>query len=353
VNPRLRLAWFAAVAFVAIFGAAEFWRWIAESLRGPSWWATDLYLVLDAGGRLAAGQPLYADPRFLYPPLAAVVAVPLTALDPFAMSVGYAALKLALTSVAVLALTIGWRARSRTLVLVGLIASLPFLHDVFLGNANVLLVAAIAMAAFARPTPRSGIALGVVAAIFAKPLIVPVLVWLLVFRRPVLLGTVVAGLAATAVGLIAAGPSAYIAWVSALIAGGRYATPFAGNHGVTALAPELWAPVAVVTTAAFVLVLAKRGPGVGLVWAVTCGILLAPYAGTYSALPIAVALPVIGPVAPLLALAIVAVSPIATTHPLPIYAAAILVAALFLREPRTQGGGLPSGLNPVAEVGPQ
>ena len=89
----MRLAWFAAVAFVAIFGVAEFAGWIAECMRGPSWWATDLYLVLDAGGRLASGQPLYADPRFLYPPLAAVVAAPLTALDPFALSLAYLALK--------------------------------------------------------------------------------------------------------------------------------------------------------------------------------------------------------------------------------------------------------------------
>jgi hypothetical protein len=90
--------------------------------------------------------------------------------------------------------------------------------------------------------------------------------------------------------------------------------------------------VAVVTAVGLVLVLARRGPDVGLVWAVTSGILLAPYAGTYSALPIAVALPVIGPRAPWLALGIVALSPIATTHPLPFYAAAILLAVLTLRD---------------------
>jgi hypothetical protein len=94
----------------------------------------------------------------------------------------------------------------------------------------------------------------------------------------------------------------------------------------------LWAPVAVVTAIGLVLVLARRGPHVGLVWAVTSGILLAPYARNYSALPIAVALPMIGPRAPWLALAIVALSPIATTHPLPLYAAAILLTALALRD---------------------
>ena len=332
MSERLRLASFAAVVFVSLFGAGEFAGWIRESLHGPNWWATDLDLVLRAGERLASAQPLYADPTFLYPPLAAILAAPLSVLDPFALSLAYVALKLGLTIVAVWVLTSGWELRDRGLVLTGLILSLPFLHDVFLGNANVLLVGAIVMAAHGRPTARSGVALGLVTAVFAKPLVIPVLVWLLVFRRKVFVGVVAAGLTATAAGLLATGPPAYLAWASALVGGGRFAAPFAGNHGVTALMPELWAPVAVVTAIGLVLVLARRGPQVGLIWAVTSGILLAPYAGTYSALPIAVALPVIGPRAPWLALAIVAVSPIVTTHPLPFYAAGILLAALTLRD---------------------
>lgn len=332
MSERLRLASFAAVVFVSLFGAGEFAGWIRESLRGPNWWATDLDLVLRAGERLASAQPLYSDPAFLYPPLAAVLAAPLAVLDPFGLSLTYVALKLGVTIVAVRVLTSGWELRDRCLVLTGLVFSLPYLHDVFLGNANVLLVGAIAMAAHGRPTTRSGVALGLVTAVFAKPLVIPVLLWLLVFRRQVLVGLVATGLAATLVGLLATGPSTYLAWASALIGGGRFAAPFAGNHGVTALAPELWAPVAVVTAIGLLLVLARRGPRVGLVWAVTSGILLAPYAGTYSALPIAVALPVIGPGAPWLALAIVALSPIATTHPLPLYAAAILLGSLVLRD---------------------
>lgn len=339
MSRRLRLACFATVVFVAIFGAGELARWIGESLRGPSWWAIDLNLVLRAGARLGSGLPIYGDPAFLYPPLAAAFAVPLGAVDPMALSLAYAGLKVAIGFAAVRVMTPDWPWRDRVLAVVGLVASLPFLHDVMLGNANVLLVAAIAIAAFGRPTPRSGIALGLAAAIVAKPLVVPVLLWLLVFRRRVLLGTIATGLAATAAGLLLTGPAAYVAWVSALVGGERYATPFAGNHGVTALVPALWAPVAAITAVGLLLVLARRGPRVGLVWAVASGILLAPYAGTYSALPIALALPAIGPGRPWLVLAIVAASPIATTHPLPFYAAAILLAALTLREPRTTVSG--------------
>ncbi len=333
MSERARLAWFSAVLFVAIFGVGELVRWTLESVRGPSWWAIDLQLVVDAGQRLLDGLPLYADPRFLYPPLAAIVGAPLTLVDPLAASIAYVALKVGLAAVCTAALTPGWSRLDRSPAFVALVASLPFLHDLFLGNANTVIVAATVPAVFGASRFRNGVLLGLVAAAFAKPLIVPVLLWLLVWRRGAFAGAAVAGLLATAGAVLVAGPDAYRQWVEALGGGARYAGVFAGNHGVTALAPELWAPVAVLTGLGLGLVLWRRGPRVGLAWAAASGILLAPYAGTYAALPIALALPAIGPLAPGLALAIVAASPIATTHPLPLYAAAILVTSLALREP--------------------
>ncbi len=330
MSARMRLGWFAAVTFVAIFGLGSLAIWVGESIRGPNWWASDLQLLLDAGSRMGSGQPLYQDPRFLYPPVAAVVGRPLALFDPFAISLAFAAIKVLLAAAAVRALTPGWPKADQLLAIVALVCSLPFLHDVMLGNSNVLLVGAIALAVFGPPIPRTGVLLGLAAAVFAKPLVLPILLWLLVYRRSVLAGTVTAGLAATAVGMALAGPSAYVDWASALAAGSRYAAPFAGNHGVSALAPMLWLPVAAMTGVALLLVLARRGPRVGLAWAMTSSILLAPYAGTHSALTIAVALPAIGPLAPVLSLVIVAISPIATTIPLPFYAAGILLTSLAL-----------------------
>jgi hypothetical protein len=335
VTPRRRLAWFAAVAFIVIFGLGELASFVIQSFGPASWWGIDLKLVLDAGSRLAAGADIYSDPRFLYPPLAAVVGEPLAPLSFDIVSVAYAVLKVAIAVVCVASLTGSWRLGARVLAVVGLVMCLPFLHDVMLGNANVVLVAAALPAVMGPRRSTSGVLLGLATAVVAKPFVLPIFLWLLVWRRSVFLGAVVSGLAATALGAVIAGPSAYLDWVGALAAGTRYAAPFVGNHGVTALVPELWLPIAAVVGVGLIVVLVGRGPETGLAWAVTAGLLLAPYAGTYSALPIALALPGMAILAPSMALVVVAVSPLATTHPLPIYAAAILIGTLAYRESRT------------------
>ncbi len=189
-------------------------------------------------------------------------------------------------------------------------------------------------AIFGSPRIRSGILLALAAVALAKPLIVTVLLWLLIWRRPAFVWAAATALGATLVSLLPFGPDVFADWLTILRQSSEWlSTPFAGNHGVTSLVPAAWAPVAAVTALGLLAMLWRRGPRVSLAWAVTSGILLSPYAGTYAALPIALALPAIGPHAPTFALAIVATSPIGTTIPLSFYAAAILLGSLFLREP--------------------
>jgi hypothetical protein len=347
LTPRRRLLWFSVTAFVAIYGLGEFAQWVfIDPAGGPGWWGIDLQLVVDAGGRFAAGQPIYSDPRFLYPPIAAILAQPLGRFDFLPVSIMYAGLKIAIAVVAVATLgKVLTRGQQVGAALI-LVLSLPFLHDLMLGNANVLLVGAMVPAMFGRDRARNGVMLGLATAIFAKPLVVPVLLWLLVWRRRTWLGTVLTGLAATAAGALIAGPGAYADWVRALLAGGaRFAVPFAGNHGVTALVPALWLPVAAVTAAGLLWVLARRSEGAGLTWAVTAGILIAPYAGTYSALPLALAAPGLLKSAPTFTLAMVGLSTIATGFALPFYALAILLVGL------AQGGPRATGWLPLAQRG--
>jgi hypothetical protein len=331
MSARMRVWWFAAIAFVAMFGIGDLVIWIGQS---PSWWAQDL-VTYDAARRLTDGGALYADPKFLYPPLASLLGIPFLVLDRVAASLALAAGKILLAVLSVLWLTSGWRVSNRALAIVAVVTSLPFLHDLMLGNTNVLAVAAMVPAVFGRSHPRNGILMGLAGAALAKPLMIPVLLWLLVWRRGTFVGAVIAGAIGSAVGVVAFGLSSYGDWIASVRSASIWlSTPFEGNHGVTAIDPAFWPPVAAVTAVLFVLVLARRGPRTGLVWALTSAILLVSYAGTYSALPIALALPVIAPLAPMLAFVVVAISPIATTIPLPFFAGGILLASLALREPR-------------------
>jgi hypothetical protein len=331
---RLRLWWFAAVAFVAIFGIGELAIWIGESVRGPNWWAQD-FVTYDAARRILDGAPLYADRLYLYPPVGALLGFPFLVLDRFTASLVLAAGKVLIAAACALWFTRGWPTMQRGLAVVALITSLPFLHDLFLGNTNGLVAAAIVPAVAGRSRPRNGVLLGLAGALLAKPLLIPVLLWLVVWRRETALGAMLAGAVATLMGLVMFGPAAYADWFDAVRTGSIWlSTPFAGNHGVTSYDPALWPPVAALVGVLFLVVLVRGGAQTGLIWALASPILLLSYAGTYSALPIALTLPIIGPRWPMLALAIVALSPVATTIPLPFYAAGILLASLWIREPR-------------------
>jgi Glycosyltransferase family 87 len=338
LTPRRRLAWFAVTAYVALYGIGELYQWVfIDPAGGPGWWGIDLKLAIDAGARFAAGQPLYADPKFLYPPLAAVLAAPLHNLEFLPVSWAYAGLKIAIAVAAVLWLGRSLAPRWQAAAILMLVLSVPFLHDLMLGNANALLVGAMVPALFGRDRPGNGILLGLATAVFAKPLVVPILLWLLVWRRRTLLGTVSAGLVATALGVLVAGLDDYLDWLRALVGGTRYAAPFAGNHGVTALAPELWLPIAGITLAGLVYVLVRRSSSTGIAWAATAGLLIAPYAGTYSALPMALAVPGFLVTAPTFTLVMVGLSTIGTGFALPFYAAAALLAAILTGPARAAG----------------
>jgi len=332
-SERRNLAWFAAAAAVTVFGLMEFATWVGGAWFGPGGWGIDLRLVLDGGSRLASGEPVYADPRFLDAPLAALIGRVMSPVDFDTLSVGFAALKVMLAATCVVVLTPRWRPQARVLALAAVACSLPFLNDVMLGNVNVLLVAAMVPAVYGRPHWYVGIPLGILVAAFPKPLVVPVLLWLLVWRPRVFAVTTASGLCAAGIAALLIGPGVYADWYTALLGAQRFAAAFAGNFGVSSLFPGLWVPVAVVTGVGLLVVLASRGPTVGLVWAVAAGILITPYAGQYAALPIALALPALVVVAPWLAFAIVALAPIAVEHPLPVYAASILIASLSVREP--------------------
>ncbi len=190
----------------------------------------------------------------------------------FVVSLAYAAIKVVLGAVAAVAFTSRRHPGDRVLVFVALVLSLPFLHDVFLGNGNVILVAAMALAAFGPNRARIRHPAGDRRSHLRQAVPAPV--------RALALGEAPRGhsrepwrraLRATLIGVLVAGVATYADWVTALVAGGRFAAPFAGNHGISALWPTAWVPVAAVTALAFLVVLYRARPAVSLVWAADRG----------------------------------------------------------------------------------
>ncbi|MFL5755757.1 MAG: glycosyltransferase 87 family protein, partial [Chloroflexota bacterium] len=115
----------------------------------PTAWAVDIRRCIDASAALLAGQ-FGIDRGYLYSPLAALLTAPLTVL-PF----GVAAVAWLVAKGGVLA----WGVRHETrglstidAVLVGLavVAFVPTLHDLLLGNVTVFVVAAVALVVWRR-----------------------------------------------------------------------------------------------------------------------------------------------------------------------------------------------------------
>ena len=177
------------------------------------WWQArppfpDTQLVLDAGRRLEAGEPLYPG-WFLYPPAAAVLGAALLPIP----GVMWIAAGLRVAVVGGLAASLARTRRSRCAAALLAVASVPFAQEFFYGNESTWLTLGIALVAWRRDRFWTGMAIGVLAGFFAKPALLPFILWMLLWRPRALCGAALAGAAVTAVGLAAAGTAGYLAWL--------------------------------------------------------------------------------------------------------------------------------------------
>jgi len=156
------------------------------------------------------------------------------------------------------------------------------------------------------------------------------LLWALLWRPRATAGAALAGLLASVVALAIAGPDAYGAFIGQLAGG--VGLRFRGNYGLSLISPELAVVAGAVVGVSLVIVLLRRGPVTGLVWATAGGIFLAPYTGTYAGLPLLVALPAMIGVAPWLA-AFASGAVLAAGFLYPVAGAVVLLVALLI--PRT------------------
>ena len=132
--------------------------------------------------------------------------------------------------------SLGWP--SRVLVVIAGVLFLPAMSDLLLGNVTIVLTA-LALIAIRSDRIGAGVAFGIALAAVPKPLFIPLLLWMVAYRRRSLTGTIAGGLVATAVGVLILGVDRYVDFFTALSTGAGIPTDFVGNLGLSAVSPAV------------------------------------------------------------------------------------------------------------------
>jgi hypothetical protein len=232
----------------------------------------------------------------------------------------------------------------RALGVGGVLLFIPTIADLVLANVTIALVVA-AWIAIRGGRLRSGIALGLLAAAFPKPFLIPIGLWLIVWRRRSAAGAVVSGAIAVVISTLAAGIGPWGRFVETLASGGGLALGFVGNYGVSALAPGLAIWVAIAAAALFLWLLVRRqGEGASLAGAAAAGIFVAPYAGIYAALPLLLAARHMAAVRPRVTAIVAAIAIV--TAPWAIVPGALTMLIAMTLGPRPARDGGPGSMEP-------
>jgi len=287
--PRDRL-FLAAIAMLnAVTGA------VVAATLAPISFGGDVDIFRRGAQGLLTGE---AVTDFLYPPLTAALAIPLTWIPFEVAALGMSILGGAILVSGCLFVTRGWRPLDRLLVAVAVFGFLGVVNELILGQVTTIIAAAIFLVVTGEDRRRNGIALGLVLATLPKPFLVPVLLWALVYRRRAALTSIATGSVVGLAGLLVFGLPAHRRWIESLTIAGsttRDMTASAWVDGVT--------PVALVVTIAAVVafVAAMRRPEMGAVAAVAVGLILAPYTLAYGTTALLAVAPVAFRVAPVTA----------------------------------------------------
>lgn len=265
----------AVAAMNAITGLA------AAAILAPDTFGQDADTYRRCALFLAEGR---IDCSFPYPPLAALVARPLTWVSPTTAAVVMTLIGFAILVIGVRLETRGQAPVDRWLVAVAALGFAPVVYELLLGQVTLLIAAALYPAVRRTDGFRNGIALGIVLAIAPKPMVLPVLVWMMVWRRQALTAALLTALTMTSLGLALTGPDQYRQWVSLLTgAGGGSLVAMSGNLSLwgSALGPGEFALAAAISVATLWTIL--REPSRGFVAALFASLLLAPYTQLYAA----------------------------------------------------------------------
>ena len=255
---------------------------VASILAPMAGWDSGLYR--HCALLLAEGQTAFCG--FLYSPLMALVARPLTWLSPTTSAITMTLVGCSIVLIGVLLETRGKAAIDRVLVAIAALTFAPVVYELLLGQTTLLIAAALYPLARRPDGFRNGIPFGIALALAPKPLLFPILVWLLVWRRRGLAGTVLAALLLTGVGVVFVGIDQYRDWILVLGGAGRESVAgtltlsLHGNFSLWPLNPATFALAGVVAAATLWTIV--RDSSRGFVAALLAGLLLAPYSGMYA-----------------------------------------------------------------------
>ncbi|HYN48456.1 MAG TPA: glycosyltransferase family 87 protein, partial [Candidatus Nanopelagicales bacterium] len=323
-RPRSRRVLAASsVALLYAIVAASAWVTLA-----PSAWAVDARRNLAAADALVAGT-FGSVEGYLYSPLAALVTVPFTWLPEGAAIGAWLLLKVAVMAGGTLVILRGRPHAERIAAVVVAIGFLPILYDLELGNVTVPLVAAIAVMAWCDDSYVAGVPLGIALATVPKPQLIPILVWMLLFRRRALVGALVTAAGATGCAILVLGLDPYRLWVEALRAPAYLQGSQAGNSSLWTL-PQPAAAIAAIAAVGATLFALRRGQWPGLTAALCLGVLVAPYTFVYAAGVLLCVVPSVWLSSPRVLLGLAVSAPVGLVFAMPAWVAAVLAASVVL-----------------------
>ena len=300
---------------------------VAAWILAPLSFGSDVDFLRRGGQGLLDGTPVH---DFVFSPLCAALAVPLALMPAMAASITITMLELGILLLGVRLETARLRPMDRLLVGVAVVTAVPVVNELLLGQVTLLIAASIYPLRDGDGRVR-GVPLGIALALVPKPLLLPLLAWMIVWRRRALAGAIASAAILTLAGLILIGPGAYAAWVDALEGAGRIsreANFSIWSSGLTVPA----AAVAALVLAAFAWSLAE--PRRGFVGALTAALLLAPYTLLYAASILVLAVKPALAVAPRATRALALIVNPATLAAAPAWIGAGLVAAAWYPAPR-------------------
>jgi Glycosyltransferase family 87 len=235
---------------------------------------------------LAEGQTQFCG--FLYSPLMALAARPLTWVPATTAIVIMTLIGGAILVAGVALETRGQALADRVVVGIAALTFAPVVYELLLGQTTLLIAATLYLVARRHDAFRNGVPFGIALALAPKPLLLPVLVWMLVWRRKALTATLLTTLTLTGFGIIVLGFDQYRSWLMILTGAGResvagtfvLSTRDLGNLSLWPLTPLTFVVGCVVVVVALWAIV--QDPSRGFVASLFAGLLLAPYSLLYA-----------------------------------------------------------------------